>query len=123
MLGENIGAIQPILMQNAVDLVQKQALGCLKCLQTEQILSELGHLAHVEHLRKITDIPKTVKGNESVRQRDKNKENTTALNFHTYPIKLLCQGMMTSSWGLPNKWTEGVRAKLARKRDELACST
>ena len=64
MLRENVGAIEPILMQNASNLMQKQAFGRFKCLQPEQIFSELGHFTHVEHLRRIADVPKTVKQND-----------------------------------------------------------
>ena len=67
MLRKNIGAIEPALMQNTVNGVQKQAAGIFKGLQAEQILSELWHVTDVEHLRGIADVPKSAGRYECVR--------------------------------------------------------
>jgi hypothetical protein len=59
VLGEDVGAVEPPLMKNAVNRVQKQPLGLIERLQSEQILGEFWHFTHVEHLQGIANVPKS----------------------------------------------------------------
>jgi len=69
VLGKDVGAIEPVLMQHSVDGMQNQALGIIQSLQTKRVLKEFWSVAHVEQLRWIADVPKSAKRNAVIKRR------------------------------------------------------